>query len=461
MITRRKARRVRSGVSVAEAQQRLIETCLPLGTEYVAFVEAADRVAAEDVMAMFPMPRFERSGVDGYAVNLSVEEGITAGKTRPCLVVTEDISAGSNFPRPLDPGTAARIMTGAEVPERATSIVMLEETDEYTKGNRLYIQLKHDVIPGRHIARIGEEWERGEVLIPQGRRLGGSDIGLLVAAGHRRIRVYRKPRVGIISIGNELLHPRPDAGGKMDEAMPAGMIHNSNGAMLAALVRQYGGIPYDYGIIEDDAYKARDFIRSVALKTDLVITTGAVSVGERDVMAEVFVRDTCLLFNKVFMRPGSPTSAGLLPLTAPGDCGDKHIESGEEGEEHRPGLLLNPHSTHRLVLGLSGNPGACFVGFELFASLCIGALQGAPFTKKDALHAFLSEPVLKGSPHPRYLQGKLRGDAGMLLAEPLPHARSSMMRSVPEATCLIVLPGGGKPALKGALVEIIPLGGFR
>jgi molybdopterin molybdotransferase len=234
------------------------------------------------------------------------------------------------------------------------------------------------------------------------------------------VPVYHRPVVAILSTGSELLD--------VDQPLAPGKIRDSNTAMLAALVREEGAIPLVIGTVRDDTVAAEEIVERMLAQADAAITTGGVSVGDYDIMVDVFAKwDGTMLFNKVAMRPGSPTTAGVLQ--------------------------------DKLLFSLSGNPGACFVGFKLFVRPVLSVLQGAMMDEgglpKET--AVLAEDYPKVNAYPRFLRGCSRTERGVVNVVPLDNNQSGSMVSIQDADCLIVIPPGGNGLPAGEVVEVVKL----
>jgi molybdopterin molybdotransferase len=405
----------RNAISVEAARGLLAQHMYEVEPEKVPLALAFGRRVAQRIYADHAVPHFRRSGVDGYAVRATDIKGATYEQPIE-LTVIEHIPSGTVPVNIIEPGTAARIMTGAPVPDGADVVVMLEMTDTQDAGGQAVRTLIHkELPPGRNITPIAGEIEEGELLLERGTRIGAGEAALLATFGHGTVSVYKKPRVAIFSTGSELLN--------VEERLQPGRIRNSNSYMLAAQVESAGGLPTIGTALSDNVNQVQEALIKAFEAYDLVITSGGVSVGDYDVLVDLFGRwDGRLLFNKVAMRPGSPTSAALWQS--------------------------------KLLLALSGNPGASFVGFELFARPLLDAMQGSknPFPKANS--AFLDVDYDKGSAHPRYVRGTTRIEDGRLLVRPAGADKSSIMVSIKDADCLILLPAGGSGFAKGECVSI-------
>jgi molybdopterin molybdotransferase len=331
-----------------EAQKLILERIQVLDTEQVPLADALGRRLAEAIVAPHPFPPFRRSGMDGYAVR--AVDLLEATPDRPIsLSVLESLPCGVEPRYGVGAGQAIRIMTGGMVPDGADAVVMLEMTAIEERDGLICVLISKSVSVGLNIAEIGCEIQEGELLLPPGKIIRSGETALLAAYGYANVPVMRRPRVAVLSTGSELL--------EVDEPLAPAQIRNSNAPMLAAMLREAGAQPVMLGKVADDANAAQALIGEGLQSCDLLLTTGGVSVGDYDVMAEVFATPQMeLLFNKVAMRPGSPTTAAVL-----------------DG---------------KLIVALSGNPGACFVGFHLFVLPALKAMQLEEHPESRSFQAF-------------------------------------------------------------------------
>ncbi|REE87509.1 molybdopterin molybdotransferase [Paenibacillus taihuensis] len=446
------ARFSRRAVKVDEAIRLVLEAAAPGRQEIVPLWEAGGRYLAEPLVATADWPPFARSGLDGFAVR-SADTALASPSEPVTLRVVATARAGELASAAVEPGTAVRIMTGGAVPPGADAVVMLEQTADALVDGRPAVRVKRTAEPGQNIAPRGEEFRRGSALAEPGTKLRPGHVALLGTFGCADVPVFARPRVAVLATGTELL--------PVEAPLVPGRIRDSNSAMVAALVQQSGGVPLLLGRVPDEPEAAARAIAAALEQSDIIITTGGVSVGDYDVMASLLgglsaatsalsaasttasstapsanavptpaaalPPNSRLLFNKAAMRPGSPTSAAIV--------GGK------------------------LLLALSGNPGACFVGFELFARPALRRLQGVAAAEAmlKLATAKLAAGFAKGSPHERFVRARLHTEGGVLYADPLAFAKSSMMASIPDADCLIRLKPGSQGAEAGAIVEIILL----
>jgi len=409
----------RQTVSVAEAQRLLLEGVVPGPAEPADLEACFGRTLAEPVAADHPLPPFRRSGVDGFAVRAADTRGASPDAPVP-LGIIQEIPSGTVPAKPAAPGTASRIMTGAMLPAGADAVVMLEMTEVIISSpdGVPRVAVRREMAPGDNVTPAGQEAAAGQTVLPAGRRIGAGEAAVLATFGQVRPKVYRAPRVALIATGAELLPP--------SAPLAPGRLRESNTAMLAALVRDAGGVPLAAGVVPDDEAAVRAALERAACEADVIVTTGGVSVGDYDVMADLFAAwEETRLFRKVAMRPGSPTSAGRIG--------------------------------GRPLVALSGNPSACFVGAELFVRPLLNALQGRP-PLPAAFRARLAGDFPKGSPYPRYMRGRVEIADGEVRAHAFRGDKSSSLLTLAEADCLIVLPAGGGGTPAGALVDVIPVG---
>lgn len=316
----------RAVISIGEAMKRIMNDECSQPVEMVGLMESIDRFLAEDIFATHPIPAFDKSLYDGYAIR--AEDTIGASKESPVVFdVIGKIGAGSIFSEEVRPFQAVRIMTGAEIPATCNAVVMLEDVKEYTKDGLHKIKISQQLSKGHHVFAKGSEIKEGSCIAKKGTQITPGIIGLLATFGIHQIKVTKKPVIGVIATGSELL--------ELNQTLERGKIYNSNAYMLLAQVEKAGGEPIYLGKLEDDLPKSVEVIKQSLEKVDILLTTGGVSVGDYDYLPAVYKElGAEVLFNKIAMRPGSVTTVAKL--------GEKYL------------------------FGLSGNPSASFIGFEFF-----------------------------------------------------------------------------------------------
>ncbi|WP_139488558.1 molybdopterin molybdotransferase MoeA [Brevibacillus dissolubilis] len=401
-------------IQVEEALERILHTISPLGTEKIDLGACDGRRLGEDVCAAYDLPPFDRSPYDGYAVR--AEDTYEASQEHPVtLEIIEEIPAGRLAQRALRAGQASRIMTGAKLPVGCDAIVMQELTQVVERDGKRYVLIKRPFRPGDHISYQGEECARGTLLVTQGTVINPGVKALLAAFGYAQVPVMRQPLVGVLATGTELVG--------VDEPLPAGKIRNSNATMIVSQIKRSGAVAVNYGRADDEIGAVTAKIKQAMEEVDIVITTGGVSVGDYDFVPTIYEKlGAELLFDKVAMRPGSVTSAARL--------GDK------------------------LLIGLSGNPSACYVGFELFVRPLIRKLTGVTDPRWQAVEAFLAADFPKANPFNRYVRANVSFQGGMLMVEPSGKDKSNVMSSLASCNALMLLPGGTRGFERGAKVEV-------
>lgn len=401
-----------------EAQKLILERVQALNAEQVPLLAAWGRSLAEPIVAPHPFPPFRRSGMDGYAVRAS--DLITASTDSPViLAVMESLPCGVEPSYEIGIGQATRIMTGGMVPSGADAVVMLEMTTAELRDGMSYVQISRSIPAGLNIAEIGCEIADGQLLLHAGQTIGSGETALLASCGYSQVSVMRRPRVAILSTGSELL--------EVEEPLAPAKIRNSNAPMLAAMLKEAGAEPIMLGKVPDEVPAAQALVRQGLLTCDILLTSGGVSVGDFDVMVDVLAStDVELLFNKVAMRPGSPTSAAIA-----------------EG---------------KLIVALSGNPGACFVGFHLFVLPALKAMSQAAQPIGDHFQAYLGTEFPKVNAYRRYIRGRTELREGTVWVLPTGDDKSSLMTTIIDADCLIEIPPIKEGLEQGKLVTAWKLG---
>ena len=293
-------------LSVDEARERILSQFQPVKTETLSLADSLNRVLAQDVGAADDLPLFDNSSMDGFA--LRAEDVADARPDSPRrLRVVADIPAGSSPTVVLESGQAARIMTGAHLPEGANAVVPVENTDFANRdaGSQAppQVTIPNAVAVGENVRRRGMDIHAGEMVMEQGRQLRPQDLGLLAMLGVASVAVYRRPRVALLSSGDELVDP--------DAPLERGKIRDSNSYTLAALIERTGAQPLRLGVARDNRESVRLlFERAVYLRADLILSSAGVSVGAFDFVKSVIEENGKMDFWRVNMRPGKPVAFG-------------------------------------------------------------------------------------------------------------------------------------------------------
>ncbi|MCM3760264.1 molybdopterin molybdotransferase MoeA [Alkalihalobacillus oceani] len=408
---------IRQSIPVDEAVRRIMEHVKTGPAERISLAEAQGRFLAEDIVASHDVPFFDRSPVDGFA--MKAEDTKAAGPDTPRrLEVVETIGAGYVATRQVLGGKAVRIMTGAPIPEGADAVIMLENVTETLEGKQPVIEITSPVAAGENIIRRGEDMKEGTVLLKAGRQMGAGEIALLATFGYGEINVFQQPVIGVFATGSELV--------SVDEPLAPGKIRNSNSPMLEAQIRQAGAIPRYYGILVDDFDQSYEAVAGALKEVDYVITTGGVSVGDFDYVPAILDKlQAEVLFNKVEMRPGSVTTVATV--------GDKWF------------------------FGLSGNPSACFVGFELFVRPIVKTYLGSSTPHLHKTAALLTTDLGRRNEFARFVRARLTVEDATLSVTPVGLEKSGIVSSLAEANALLVVPPRTEKLRAGEKVDVICL----
>jgi molybdopterin molybdotransferase len=400
------------GISVAEAQQIVLDTCPVLGCETVASVEAQGRVLAAPVIAERTLPPADCSAMDGYAVRAEDLAG-TSESTPVELTVVYEVAAGGQGARPLVAGEAARIFTGAPIPPGADAVVIQEDTS--ARGDRVEIPVVPQ--PGENVREAGEDIRRGDTVLEAGTLLGPAHLGMLASLGRALVQVHQRPTVAILSGGDELVDPDADPAG--------GRIVSSNTYSLAALCREIGAEPVNLGIARDTPEDLERLLRN-GLRADFLVSSAGVSVGDHDYVRPVLEKLGCrLLFWGVLMKPGYPLVFGRF----------------EEGE--------GP-----LVFGLPGNPVSAMVTFEQYIRPAIRKATGHRAWFRPVVKATLTETLTKKAGRLHFVRVQLAEKSGRIEATSTGNQSSGVLRSMTLAHGLMVFPAEATELKAGAEVRV-------
>jgi molybdopterin molybdotransferase len=407
-------------LAVGEASAHMLAGIGALGSESVALERALGRVLARDVVSPITLPPWDNASMDGFAVRAADVAGASADAPVRLRVV-ETIAAGRRGTRSIGAGEAARIMTGAPVPSGADSVVRVEDTT--SPDGAMVVDVRDDRDAGRNVRARGEDVRAEAVVLRAGTPIGAAHVGVLASVGCVQPEVHRRPRVAILATGDELVPLE-----RFDEVRAGDRIVSSNSYSLAAAVEAAGGVPVPLGIAPDDPAGLATCLRA-AEGSDLVITSGGVSVGDFDYTREVVgALGGELSLWRVRMRPGAPLGYGRL-FGAP-------------------------------WLGLPGNPVSALVTFELFARPLLRVLAGHRRPHRRVVPVVLTEQVQLAAPLTHYLRAVLNTDAEGRTTASLTGAQSSgMLTSMAAADALLVLPGDRTTIPAGTIVLAVPLDG--
>ena len=411
-------------LSVDEALDKILGSVTPLAAEDRAILDCLGRVLANDVYALFNVPPNDNSAMDGYAV----QSASTAGASREypkVLKATGELPAGHTTDLKVESGTAIRIMTGAPIPKGADAVVPFEDTDE--ENRRGYPNLKDEigifseVRLAANIRRSGEDVTEGELVMKKGKLLLPADIGVLASLGVGKVSVIRRPIVGILATGNELV--------EVGQPLTPGKIYNSNSYSVAAQVLRYGGVPKLLGIAPD-TMEQLTFILRHGLDCDMLITSGGVSVGDYDMVKEVLAAEGDISFWAVRMKPGKPLAFGAFKR--------------EDG-------------TTVSHLGLPGNPVSSMVTFEVFARPAIYKMMGRSDWVRPAIKAVMEDAVKNKDGRRVFLRVIVTKRDGQYYARLTGEQGSGILTSMVKANGLAVIPETANEIKQGSTVDVMIL----
>jgi molybdenum cofactor synthesis domain-containing protein len=396
-------------VTIDQAVAVVLAETSVLGTEEISLERALGRVLAETVDAADDLPPFHASAVDGYALR-------AADGAQPRQVLSE-IIAGSGDSLAVFPGTTVRIMTGAPVPPGADAVIMVEQVVERDR----IMTPDGPIRSGDNINPRGQDVATGQAVLGDGDQLGSAEIGLLAAVGRTRVTVYRRPVVAVLSTGDELIEP--------DQALRPGAIRDSNRYALLASVREAGGEPLSLGSVRDDEAEQEARIREGLRRADVVVTSGGVSVGSRDLIKPILGRIGTIHFGRVSFKPGKPTTFATV-----------------DG---------------RLVFGLPGNPVSSLVSFEIFGRPALRKMQGHRQLQRAIVQVELLHPVYPSSDRPEYQRAIVRWDRGRLVGAATGAQSSSRLMSMVGANAYFRVDPGTTPIPAGGQISALLLGEIR
>lgn len=405
-------------LEVWEARKKILEEVALLGKKEVAIkkkeevklLESLGRILAQDIISNIDIPPFCNSAVDGFAVKYEETQG--ASKEKPVwLRLTGEIPAGKLATHPLFSKEAIKIMTGAPVPEGASAVVMIENTTTIKDK----VAVHKEVTLNENIRQKGEDIKKEETVLTPGKRIRPAEIAVLASLGQAKVSVYKRPKVAILSTGDELI--------ELDEDITPGKIRNSNSYSLFSLVAQYGGEPILLGIARDNKDDTEKKIRQGLEIGDILLTSAGVSVGEYDLVKDVFKElGIELSFWQVAMQPGKP--------------------------------LVFAEWNGKLVFGLPGNPVSSIITFEEFVRPALFAMMGSKETGFLEVSALLEEDINKKSGKTHFMRGICWNEDGVFKVKTTGSQASGIQKSMILANCIIVIPKEITMVKKGEFVTI-------
>ncbi|MDW5470948.1 molybdenum cofactor synthesis domain-containing protein [Staphylococcus equorum] len=401
----------RNPIPVGEAIGRVVSQNIYMDEATVSLDASLNHILAEDIVATYEIPRFNKSPYDGFAIR-SKDTTNASGARRLTFNVIDHIGAGTVSDKTVGAFEAVRIMTGAAMPEGADAVVMLEQTVEQGQSFTLRKAFK----PNENVSLKGEETQIGDVILQKGQQINPGAIAVLATYGYAQVPVFKKPSVAVIATGSELLDVSDD--------LEPGKIRNSNGPMITALANKLDLQVKRYQIQQDDLESSIQVVTKAMQQHDIVITTGGVSVGDFDYLPQIYeALNAEVLFNKIAMRPGSVTTVAVA-----------------EG---------------KYLFGLSGNPSACFTGFELYVKPAVQHMMYANALYPQVVQATLMEDFTKANPFTRFIRATVTFNGKEMTAVPSGFNKSGAVVAIAHSNAMIMLPGGTRGYKKGYTVNVI------
>lgn len=404
-------------IDIKQAKDILLNEKIILEFKEVNILDSLDYVLAEDIESTINVPPFNRSPLDGYA--LKSEDIKFATKDNPIVLdVIDNIQAGYISSKIIENGQAIRIMTGAKIPEGADIVIKYEDTDFTDENVKIYEYLK----PDSNIVKKGEDIEVGDIVLKKGKLITPADIGIMASLGISKIKVYTKPKIALIATGDELVD--------INESLQDGKIRNSNSYMLAAQIKKMGAEPIILNICKDNIEEIKSRLLSTIDNVHMVITTGGVSVGDADLVKDAFVDiGGKMLFWKVQMKPGTPIAVAKFK--------------------------------DKFLFGLSGNPAAASITFELFVRPVILKMMGKNKDNLLKVKSTLESSFDKISNQNRYVRAITSYKDGQFFTI-LPEKHSSgVLSSLSQSNSLFFIKANDGPYKEGDEIEVELLEGIE
>ena len=400
-------------ISVEEALERILAEIMPLDAVQVPLAESLGHVLAQEVIAQEDMPPFANSAMDGFA--LLSKDSQPRGGQPPRLRVTGGVAAGYVADHAVTGGTAIRIMTGAPVPPGADAVIQVELTRSDDPQSE-WVEILEAVAPGNNIRPAGEDMQRGQTILERGSEIGPWEIGILATLGWATVPVVRRPHVAILGTGDEVID--------VDEPLQPGKIRNSNSYLLEAAVRRAGAIPHRLGVARDTVESLREKFTE-AMQSDLIITSGGVSVGDFDLVKNIMTEQGAINFWRINMRPGKPVAFGHIGKVP--------------------------------LLGLPGNPVSAAVTFELFGRPVIRKMSGYTRLLRPQIEVLVEDGVSDRAMRRHYVRARVEWRDGRYVAHTTGNQGSNIMTSLLNANALVIVPEGGVEVRPGDTAKAMML----
>ncbi len=433
--------------SVEDHLADILGTIRPLAPTEIGLGDAYGLVLAEDVAAATSLPSFDNSAMDGYAIR--IEDVAAASADNPvALPVVAEIAAGDTGAYALPPGTAIKIMTGAMLPHGAEAVVPVELTD----GGASRVAIRETVSFGQSVRLAGGDAKAGQVLVTAGTMLRPMHIAVIAAAGRGAVLVRPRPRLVVLSTGNELAEP--------GTPIIPGRIWDSNSFMIAAAAREAGCLAYRHAILPDNPEEVLPAIQDQLLRADLLVTSGGVSMGgEHDVVKAALQQLGTITFRKVAMQPGMPQGFGTVaPAQAAAPEGNPRggLLSRLAGRGEVAESPVTPGEHERVpIFTLPGNPVSAYVSFQIFIRPAIGALQAYDGLGLERIRAEVTGPLRSPPGRRSFARGVLDRSAGRVA--PLTGQESHQVATLGKADALIIVPEQVERLAAGEIADVLVL----
>ena len=397
-------------ISLKQAKSIISENIFILKDEKVNIKQSVGRILRENIVASFPSPRFDNSAMDGFAVRAGDTKNATADKPTE-LKIVDISSAGTPSDITIGLGECIQCMTGAEIPKGADSIVMVEDTSGFSDNSHVKVMIS--VPHGAHIRKKGEEINIDDLLIKKGTRITANELGTCATFGYGKLSVSKKPKISIFGTGNELVEP--------GEKLAKGQIYNSNLYVFKDLADKAGSKIEMSEVIKDDKDSLKSFLSEALEVSDIIISSGGVSMGRYDYVRDVFIElGVKEHFWKVAQKPGKPLFFGT--------------------------------KENKLIFGLPGNPVSSFIGFMEWVWPVLITMMGEKSEK--SIYGILDEPFPRERTKHRFLFGRAKYKNGKLVCHPTNRIGSHMLTSALGANCILGSDPGDGPLNPGDLIRV-------
>jgi molybdopterin molybdotransferase len=390
-------------ISIEEAKRLIWNKTPVLKKEKIEIIDSLGRVIAEDIISDFDIPPFDRSAMDGFAI--ISDDTFSASKENPVLLeVISEIKAGDFKNFKIEKGKAISIMTGAKIPQNSDAVIKIEDVEEIFKDGKRYIKIERYVKKGENISKKGEDIKKGEILLKKGTFIDSSVFSMIAYLGKKKILVYKKPEVAILSTGDEIK--------KVGEKLKEGEIYDSNSYSIYALTKKYGGNPHILGIAKDTPRILDKFIKK-GLLYDLFIISGGVSEGKYDIVVDIFKKNKVkMVFHKVAVKPGKPTFFG------------------KKGK--------------KIIFGLPGYPVSSYINFENLVKVSLYKMTGREMPIRFKFTGILKEDIENKGDRDEFLRVIAEIENEDVYIRPYPSQKSGVLSSIVYSNAILFLKKGEK-----------------